>query len=361
VYDRRSADSNYDITLPLPLLGANPDDGFFLGGAVNITKYGFKKEPYASVQNIGGSFAAKTQGFKVNYTGDFINAFKKFDFYLDSYYRGPRYAFNYAGLGNETERPVDDANFYRIRQSAFYVYPSLKKRFAGHNGFVTLGPVFEVNDIQATADRYITSSENGLPDDIFKTKYYSGAKFTFNFSSVDNLFSPHTGIRFNAALNWTADLKSDRNFTGLRAQFAWYTALDQKENLILATQVGTGVNFGSGFQFFQMPNIGGKLGLRGYRTERFYGKSSLWHDTDLRLRLGSSYNPTLPLTYGIFGGFDYGRVWLDGESSDKWHYNYGGGIWLSPVDALTIAAGAFIPKEKNEEKPRIAVQLGFWF
>src|SRR5690606_17027050 len=135
----------------------------------------------------------------------------------------------------------------RVRQSAFYVYPAFKKRFAGHNGFVTLGPVFELNDIQATAGRYITGSENGLPDDIFKTKYYSGAKFTFNFSSIDNIFSPHSGIRFNAAFNWTSDLKSDKNFTGLRAQFAYYTALDQQENLILATQVGTGVNFGSGY------------------------------------------------------------------------------------------------------------------
>lgn len=361
VYDRRSADSNYDITLPLPVLGANPDDGFFLGAGVNITKYGFKKEPYASVQSIGGSFAVRTQGFRVNYTGDFINAFKKFDFYLDSYYRGPRYAFNYAGLGNGSERPVDDANFYRVRQSAFYVYPALKKRFAGHNGFVTLGPFFEVSDIQATAGRYITSVENGLPSDIFKTKYYSGAKFTFNFSSIDNIFAPHSGIRFNAGLNWTSDLKSDKNFAGLNAKFAFYTSLDQKENFILATQVGTGVNFGKGYQFFQMPSLGGKLGLRGYRTERFYGKSSIWHDTDLRIRLGSSYNPTLPLTYGIFGGFDYGRVWLDGESSGNWHYDYGGGIWVAPVDVLTIAAGAFIPKEKKEEKPRIAVQLGFWF
>jgi hypothetical protein len=69
------------------------------------------------------------------------------------------------------------------------------------------------------------------------------------------------------------------------------------------------LTFGKGYQFFQMPTIGGRQGLRGYRTERFYGKSSIWHDTDLRVKIGSSYNPTLPLTYGVFGSFDYGRVW----------------------------------------------------
>jgi outer membrane translocation and assembly module TamA len=80
------------------------------------------------------------------------------------------------------------------------------------------------------------------------------------------------------------------------------------------------------------------------------------------VKIGSSYNPTLPLTYGVFGSFDYGRVWYgDDDPSKNWHYDYGGGIWLAPVDILTFSVGAFIPKEKSEEKPRISLQIGFWF
>ena len=361
VYDRRNDDSNYDITLPLPILGFNPDDGVLIGANFSMTKYGFKKEPYASTQIFGGSYAFNTKAFKVNYTGDFINAFKKYDFYLDTYYRGPTYAFNYAGLGNNSVRPVDDPNYYRAHQSSVHVYPAIKKRFAGNSGFIALGPYVEVTDLEATSGRFVTAGENGLDQDIFKTKYFSGARLLFNFSSVDNIFAPHTGIKFNSGLNWTTNLKTNANFAAWRAQFSFYTALDTKENFILATQIGTGINFGNGYEFFQMPTIGGKLGLRGYRTERFYGKSSAWHDTDLRVRLGSSVNPTLPLTYGVFGSFDYGRVWLKDYPSNSWHYNYGGGIWIAPVDILTIAIGAFIPKEKNEEKPRIALQIGFWF
>jgi hypothetical protein len=361
VYDRRGAESNYDISIPFPILGANPDDGFFLGANVSVTRYGFKKEPFKSVQTFGARYAFNTKGFRLNYTGDFINTFRNFDFYLDTYYHGPTYAFNYAGLGNNTERNAGDANYYRTRQSAFHIYPALKKRFAGNSGFITLGPFFEASDIQATAGRFITSPENGLPKDIFDTKYFAGGRFLFDFASVDNIFSPHSGIRFHTGLNWTSNLKNDRNFTALRAQFSFYRNLDQGENLIVASQIGTGLNFGKSFEFFQMPTIGGKQGLRGYRTERFYGKSTIWHDTDLRARIGSSYNPTLPLTYGVFGSFDYGRVWLANDPSGNWHYSYGGGIWLAPVDILTFAVGAFIPKERKEEKPRVAFQLGFWF
>jgi hypothetical protein len=361
VYDRRSAESDYDITIPLPIIGYNPDDGLLLGANFNMIRYGFKKEPYASAQHFGGSYSFATKAIKLYYTGDFLNAFKSLDFYLDTYYHGPAYAFNYAGLGNTSERPVDNPNYYRVRQSAFHVYPAIKKHFAGNSGFVTLGPVFEVSDIQSTGGRFITSDANQLSDDVFRTKYYSGGQLLFNFSSVDNIFSPHSGMRFNAGMNYTKNLKEDKSFSGLKAQISFYFSLDKKENIIFASQIGTGLNFGKGYEFFQMPTIGGNQGLRGYRTQRFYGKSSVWHSNDLRVRLGNSVNPTLPLTYGIFGSFDYGRVWLDSDPNKNWHYNYGGGIWIAPVDILTLSIGAFIPKEKQEEKPRIAFQVGFWF
>jgi hypothetical protein len=41
------------------------------------------------------------------------------------------------------------------------------------------------------------------------------------------------------------------------------------------------------------------------------------------------------MSYGIFAGFDYGRVWLDGEASNKWHQSVGGGIWLNGLGTLT--------------------------
>ena len=35
-----------------------------------------------------------------------------------------------------------------------------------------------------------------------------------------------------------------------------------------------------------------------------------------------------PLRYGVFGLFDVGRVFVDGESSSKWHTGAGGGVWF---------------------------------
>lgn len=359
IYDRRDDASNYNIAMPMPLLGANPDDGFAIGARVDLIRYGFKKEPFKSEQVIGGGYSFRTKAFRVNYTGDFINAFGKFDFYLDAFYKGPNFAFNYAGIGNETKRPVDDANYYRVRQQEIAVYPAIKKRLS-INSFAALGPVFLSNEIQATDGRYLTDSL-GTKDPVFERKNFTGARLLFEFNSLDNYTVPHSGIKFKTSLNYLENLKANDNFLAWRAFFSFYKTLDQKENLVLASQLGAGVNFGDGYEFFQMPTIGGDQGLRGYRTERFYGKSAFWQSTDLRLRFGSSYNKILPFTAGIFGSFDYGRVWEPGMSSKKWHNDYGGGIWISPVDMLTFTVGVFLPGDTGEESPRVTFKMGFNF
>lgn len=360
VYDRRGYDSEYDIVLPLPIIGFNPDDQFLIGANFNIIRHGFKKIPYSSLQRVGGSFAFGTLAFKANYEADFLNVIKNWDFYLDAIYHGGTYAFNFAGLGNDSKRPVDDPDYYRVRQGMIHLYPALKKRFAGIGGFFTIGPTLETNNIENTPGRFINSYGTGN-EDIFEQKYFAGAKFGFNYTNVDNFFSPHSGMRFQTTVNWMDNIHEKRNFTAVRAQLAFYKNLDTKENIILASQLGWGQNFGKGYEFFQMPTIGGSLGLRGYRTERFYGDRSFWQSTDLRIRISSSENPILPFTIGVFGGFDYGRVWLKGESTETWHNSYGGGIWFAPVDALVFSVATFIPKEEFEESPRFFFRAGFGF
>ena len=82
--------------------------------------------------------------------------------------------------------------------------------------------------------------------------------------------------------------------------------------------------------------------FRGFRRNRFIGTTAFYQNTDLRWRLLSSDNATLPFSLGITGGFDYGRVWLKGEESDTWHYAVGGGLWFSPFDMFVVNASVFV-------------------
>ncbi|MCB0577011.1 MAG: hypothetical protein KDC61_20805, partial [Saprospiraceae bacterium] len=74
-----------------------------------------------------------------------------------------------------------------------------------------------------------------------------------------------------------------------------------------------------------------------------------------------TYNRILPFTMGVFCGFDYGRVWLDDDENETWHYDYGGGLWLAPLDGLTLYFGVFQPRENNEDGPRFFFRVGAGF
>lgn len=361
IYDRRGYDSEYDITIPFPVVGYNPDDQFLVGASFDMIRHTFKKVPYASHQRFGASFAFGTLAFKANYQADFLDVFRNVDVFIDARYHGPSYAFNFAGLGNETTRPVDDPNYYRVRQEALFLQPALKKRFAGISGYFTLGPTFLFAHTENTDGRFIQDFGERGNGDIFDRMYFAGARVGMHYNNVDNFFAPHAGIRLNSTFDWMDNLNENKSFTAWRNTLAIYKALDRREHLIVATQLGYGQNFGSGYEFWQMPAIGGSMGLRGYRTERFYGDAMFWQSTDLRMRITSSRNSIVPFTVGLYGGFDYGRVWLKGEDSDEWHNSYGGGLWLTPVDALVFSFGLFMPKEHEEESPRFVFKLGFNF
>lgn len=64
------------------------------------------------------------------------------------------------------------------------------------------------------------------------------------------------------------------------------------------------------------------------------------------------------MSYGILGGFDYGRVWQKGEVSEKWHQSVGGGLW---INGLNVVTGRITYFKSVGEEARIDFGLGFGF
>jgi len=97
--------------------------------------------------------------------------------------------------------------------------------------------------------------------------------------------------------------------------------------------------------------------LRGFARERFSGRTSFYHNIDLRIKFFDSENQTVPFSGGITPGFDYGRIWIDDDTSDKMHLSYGGTFWIAPLDYIALSAGMFFSDEGN----RLTVRAGFQF
>ena len=359
MYNRKAYHHEFDYALPFPYLGGNPDDGFFLGANMTFFKYGFKKEPYAQKHQIGIRYAFITEAYDLEYTGDFTSAIGRWDLLINARLQGPQYVVNYFGFGNETEKTASNRNYNRVRQQLYGFYPAIKRRFTD-NSFFSFGPLIESIKIEETRNRFISDQTAGTSDAIFSDQAYGGARFEFDYSNTDKPQIPSRGVKFNTRIHWKANLEeTDKNFTGIGASFTAYQSLASKGSVVLATRVGTEHVEGDAgdFEFFQAATLGDHSNLRGYRNQRFTGQTSFYHNTDLRLRLFRVKSYYFPFVLGISGGFDYGRVWVENENSDKWHHSVGGGLWLTPFDAMVIAANLFHSEEQN----RFTFGLGFFF
>jgi hypothetical protein len=61
---------------------------------------------------------------------------------------------------------------------------------------------------------------------------------------------------------------------------------------------------------------------------------------------------------GVFGLSDVGRVWLTGESSDKWHTAFGGGLWFAYLNRRNTVTVAFA---HGDGRTAVYLRSGFMF
>jgi outer membrane protein assembly factor BamA len=304
-------------------------------------------------------YAINTSSYNFSYTGQFTDVVRKWDFLLDLDLKAPNYVNNFFGLGNESQYE-DDRNikYYRVRfqqgsLGAFFINKP------GKSQTITIGPQVSRIEVERNPDRFINNfEENGLdPGNTFDIKTFAGFKLAYNADSRDNLIIPTNGVRFNVQYDYLKNLeKSSFNMSQLQTSFSFYLGFKLPAKVTLASRVGAGFHFGD-FEFYQANYLSGITNLRGFRKTRFAGKSILYNNTELRVRLFSFRSYLFPATVGLLGFNDIGRVWQPGEKSNKWHMGYGGGVWLAPFNQLVVTGTLGF----SDEKPLPFIKLGFLF
>ena len=66
----------------------------------------------------------------------------------------------------------------------------------------------------------------------------------------------------------------------------------------------------------------------------------------------------------MFALGDIGRVYLDGEVSDRWHNAVGGGVWVSflgPANTLSVALARSEVGTSIEQRTSLYIKGGFAF
>lgn len=355
----------YNTVAPFVNIGYNRDDGLFLGASLKVTNYGFRKTPYKNLHEFAVSTAFSTSAWNFRYYAEFISTFgNKSDILFEADIKAPNNTTNFFGYGNSVydKSKPGEFRYYRARYELGDISLLLRKRFS-EKVIATLGPTFQFYKLDPTESlnktRYIVLGApfNDLdPTTLFAKQSYLGGKFSLIVDTRDNPVVPQSGI------NWVTNLRhlsglNDASYTltQLNSDFTFHVRIVPKR-IVLVNRFGGGHNFGD-FEFYQAQYLGNESNLRGYRKFRFAGRSKLYNNAELRIRLANFKTYLFPGAFGIIGFYDTGRIWSDVNETDKWFSGYGGGVWFAPLRRLVIS---FTYAASKEDKLPL-VGLGWKF
>lgn len=320
-----------------------------IGGKLTYTQNNFKKNPYNFKHELGWNHY-----YSMVYKGSFPSLDEKRMYVSDMWITSQNHFQNFFGFGNESENyeSTFGLDYNRVLVQKFGLSQSIIFNKAEKEHFslkVALEHLSVIDDQKFNRD------------DIFREN---------ELRNTANILSSVSGGYLNEFKSqnwlWVIDGKAglvvnfrdmNRNIPYLEVLTSIEYNLPSQKNLTLTTTFGGKTMLNPRFEFYQAATIGGESGPRGFRNERFAGQHYFYQNSDIRIDLGKLKNTIAPLSYQAFVGFDYGRVWLEGENSQKWHTSIGGGFSFRFFNKLAAQISYFT----SSESPRIILSLGYQF
>ncbi|MEP7141729.1 MAG: BamA/TamA family outer membrane protein [Ferruginibacter sp.] len=339
----------YDRLAPQTLANYSLDDGILLIGGFSNEIHGFRKEPYSFFNELLVNYSLQRKSFLITWIAEFKKLVGKNDLEINLYSRGPHSINNFFGLGNEPvfeNKGEKKIGYYRSR----YDYINADIRL-----YRNIAPHWRISG--GVAAQYYTSSKsnnnahffdkyNGdYPSSLlYKNKMYAGIIAGAELDTRNSPLLPSHGLYWNTTIREMHQTNGNKNSYGnLLSELDMYLAPFKTGGFVIANRIGGGTTVGTP-DFFQQMYLGGKT-LRGFHTNRFAGKTVLYHNLEMRLKLFDFNSYLLPGTVGLIAFNDIGRVWLPGESSSRWHDGYGGGIYILPTQLVLLQGVIGLSKE----------------
>ena len=341
-----------------PSVGFNPDDGLKVGISATYTVNSFIRNPFSQKHDVKANYYFATNGYEFKYNGVFPNNINNWHAELDAIVTSPNFSSNFFGFGNETENSDKEfgLNYNRIKIQTLGIAPSI--HWTGASGAAFFAKVnFKSVQVDPTVERFIVLDPLIDPD-VFKPQTYLAAQVRYSFENYDNKSNPSMGMKFYVEGGYEVNFNSTFSRVPYMETALGFTHKIVKSNqFVFAALAKSKVLFSNEYRFYQMATLGGDYDLRAFRFERFSGKSSFFITTDLRYEIGKFENIFIPAKYGLFAGFDSGRVWLQNDFSNRWHNSFGGGVWINGVNVITGKLSYF----HGSDGGRLSIGIGLGF
>jgi len=344
--------------IPSGYIAYGTDYGVLFKAGMSRLKFGFRRDPYASKWTLSAAIATRKR-FDVSFEHDYRFENSSRHFYTQVY--GTSFdVLNYYGLGNNTS-DSGGTDYYEVQRRLLTLEPLLGNAF-GEKVDVRVGPTVRYSRTGDNAGQFIST----IPD------LYGRGGFGYAGLGANILWDTRQGMSLDSVEHLGAltgvglDLGAwvypklweavQSTYGTLSAEGRAYLPTGIVPNTMLAFRVGGKKVWGE-FPWFDAAFVGGNESLRGFRAQRFAGDASLYGSAELRVYL-TDFTLLVPQLFGVYGLFDVGRVWVEGESPGGWHTGYGGGVWLGFLGARYLLSASFVA---SREGGGIYIGWGFGF
>jgi len=347
-YHYRTIKNNTNQLFPYALFKSEEGVSIFVNNTYTVN--GVNGNPFREQHTLKTMYNTNTLGFTLNYIGEFANIFPSWNLMIDALYTTPKFTINYLGDGNNTLKTVNDHKhkFYKTDIEMFKLNPKLLLRNHNLALLFSTGPYYEKKKVADNANRFVNSSSPFVNKAVFDEQEFIGLESEFIYDNVNAQDFPTYGFHFWLLAGYKHSIDKTHTRVGyIKSKLGIDYKLNTKGNVVLSSKIGGEINLSSNYLFYDAVSLGGANGLRGFIDNRFSGNSGVYQNTDLRFKLARLKSAFIPFTVGLYGGFDYGRVWQEGEYSRKWHTAAGGGIWVSALSSLSLQMALFNSTDGN--------------
>jgi hypothetical protein len=347
-YDKTSY--KFDRFEPIILANYSNDIGILLIGGFSYEKHGFRKEPYAFMEEFLTNYSLERKSLLFTYVAEWKKLIGNNDLGINILSRGPNNLSNFFGIGNNTvfENQGDHKMpYYRNRYDYVTGDVSLHHTYGNLRLSAGIAGQFYNSKASNNTKRFLNGYDQLNPDEsVFGTKLYAGLTANAQLDTRNKRIIPTQGVLWNTTISgFSGGGSGSHNTYGqILSEFSFYLNPDRDSVLVIANRTGLGTTVGDA-TYFQLMKLGGAQNFRGFHTNRFTGKTIAYNNLELRLKVLDFSSYLLPGSVGLIGFNDVGRVWVPGESSDQWHDGYGGGIYLIPAQLVLIEGVVGFSKE----------------
>ena len=298
----------------------NRDNGVLLGinGIYTVNK--FNQNPYSQKHQFRIRYSFATSGITAAYNGSFKNYSNNGFWVIEALATTNNFTRNFFGKTNfdTYNKHLFKNNYYRVRTSEFEFKPGYE--WKGRNGSSFLiGVAYESVKIEETRNRLIDEQLLTELFDTYKRTNYFGGRLKYQFENYDDIQEPTIGLGFSLLYGnrfFTDDF--DKNHQYLKSKLNFVVPISNNKKLTWSSTYLVEKVFGSHYHFYQSASIGSNNGMRGFRQFRFTGNTAFVSSNDLRYKMSQIQNSVVPLSYGIYLGYDIGKIWNKYDPDARW-------------------------------------------